>query len=161
MATGGATTEIVLMEGAAIASAEPMLAALCSKVFESFDPEYLAQRLAHLVDPVLHLAQRSDGTALGFKLAYRRGPALLYSWLGGVIPAVRGQGLAAHLMQAQHDWAAAKGFAEVETRTRASNNGMIIVNLKAGFQIAGVEAGDAGHMMVILRKILKNKPERA
>lgn len=161
MATGGATVDIVLIEGAAIASAEPMLVQLCTRVFESFDPDYLARRLAHLVDPVLHLAQRSDGTPLGFKLGYRRGPALLYSWLGGVIPAARGQGVAARLMQAQHQWACAKGYAEVETRTRASNSAMIIVNLKTGFQIAGVEAGDAGHMMVILRKTLKNKPERA
>jgi GNAT superfamily N-acetyltransferase len=161
VATGDVTADIVLIQGAAIVSAERMLVELCTQVFESFDPDYLAQRLAHLVDPVLHLAQRSDGAALGFKLAYRRGPALLYSWLGGVIPAARGQGLAERLMQAQHDWASAKGYAEVETRTRASNNAMIIINLKTGFQIAGVEAGDAGHLMVILRKTLKHKPERA
>ncbi len=161
MATGDVTADIALIEGAAIVSAEPMLVELCTQVFESFDPDYLAQRLAHLVDPVLHLAQRSDGAALGFKVAYRRGPALLYSWLGGVIPAARGQGVAARLMKAQHDWAAANGYSEVETRTRASNNAMIIVNLKTGFQIAGIEAGDAGHLMVILRKTLKNKPERA
>ena len=161
MATGAATADIALIEGAAIASAKPMLTELCTRVFESFDPDYLAQRLSHLVDPVLHLAQGSDGTPLGFKLGYRRGPVLLYSWLGGVVPAARGQGLAMRLMQAQHDWACATGYAEVETRTRASNSTMIIVNLKAGFQIAGIEAGDAGHMMVILRKRLKNKPERA
>jgi len=161
VATGSATAEIVLIQGAAVATAEPMLASLCTRVFDSFDPEYLAQRLGHLVDPVLHIAQGCDGAPLGFKLGYRRGPALLYSWLGGVIPGARGQGLAARLMQAQHDWATAKGYAAVETRTRASNSAMIIVNLKAGFQITGVEAGDAGHMMVILRRTLKNKPERA
>lgn len=161
MATGDATADIVLIEGAAIFSAEPMLVELCTRVFESFDPDYLARRLAHLADPVLHLAKGGDGTPLGFKLGYRRGPALLYSWLGGVIPAARGQGVAERLMQSQHDWASANGYAEVETRTRASNNAMIVVNLKTGFQIAGIEAGDAGHLMVILRKTLKNKPERA
>ena len=158
MARGGDQPDITLFEGASVRGQEAMLADLCARIFDSFDPDYLARRLPVLIDPVLHLAQDDAGAVLGFKLGYRRGPSLLYSWLGGVVPEARGQGIAARLMQAQHDWAAAQGYHWVETRTRASNNRMIIVNLTAGFHIAGVESDEAGHLVVIQRRRLNTLP---
>ena len=154
MARGADQPAVTLLQGEDVRDREAFISDLCARVFDSFDPEYLARRLPILVDPVLHLAQDDAGAALGFKLGYRRGPRLLYSWLGGVVPQARGRGIAALLMQAQHDWAAAKGYDVVETRTRASNNRMIIVNLKAGFHIAGVEGDEAGHLVVIQRRPL-------
>lgn len=158
MARGGDQPDITLFEGASVRGQEAMLADLCARIFDSFDPDYLARRLPVPIDPVLHLAQDDAGAVLGFKLGYRRGPSLLYSWLGGVVPEARGQGIAARLMQAQHDWAAAQGYHWVETRTRASNNRMIIVNLTAGFHIAGVESDEAGHLVVIQRRRLNTLP---
>jgi GNAT superfamily N-acetyltransferase len=158
MARGGDQPDITLFEGASVRGQEAMLADLCALIFDSFDPDYLARRLPVLIDPVLHLAQDDAGAVLGFKLGYRRGPSLLYSWLGGVVPEARGQGIAARLMQAQHDWAAAQSYHWVETRTRASNNRMIIVNLTAGFHIAGVESDEAGHLVVIQRRRLNTLP---
>lgn len=158
MARGGDQPDVTLFEGASVRGQEAMLADLCARIFDSFDPDYLARRLPVLIDPVLHLAQDDAGAVLGFKLGYRRGPSLLYSWLGGVVPEARGQGIAARLMQAQHDWAAAQGYHWVETRTRASNNRMIIVNLTAGFRIAGVESEEAGHLVVIQRRRLNTLP---
>ncbi|PXW78162.1 hypothetical protein C7451_103270 [Blastomonas natatoria] len=158
MARGGDQPDIALFEGAQIKREEAVLADLCGRIFETFDPDYLARRLPVLVDPVLHLARSDTGADLGFKLGYRRGPSLLYSWLGGIVPEARSQGIATRLMHAQHDWAAAQGYHWVETRTRASNNRMIIVNLKAGFHIAGVESDEAGHLMVIQRRRLNSLP---
>lgn len=158
MARGGDGSDIAVFAGAEARDHEAMLAALSARIFESFDPDYLARRLPVLVDPVLHLARLDEGEALGFKLGYRRGPKLLYSWLGGIVPEARGRGIAGRLMQAQHDWALAQGYHFVETRTRASNNRMIIVNLKAGFHIAGVEGDEAGHLMVIQRRRLNSLP---
>lgn len=158
MARGADQPDITLCEGAEVKGQQAMLADLCDRIFESFDPDYLARRLPTLVDPVLHVSHGDDGAVLGFKIGYRRGPGLLYSWLGGVVPEARGQGIAARLMQAQHEWAAAQGYHSVETRTRASNNRMIIVNLKAGFHIAGVESDEAGHLVVIQRRRLNTLP---
>ncbi|MFZ5701535.1 MULTISPECIES: GNAT family N-acetyltransferase [Pseudomonadota] len=158
MARGADGSDITLFEGASVRGQQAMLAELCARIFDSFDPDYLARRLPLLADPVLHVAHGDGHARLGFKLGYRRGPSLLYSWLGGVVPEARGLGIAARLMQAQHDWAAAQGYHWVETRTRASNNRMIIVNLKAGFHIAGVESDEAGHLVVIQRRRLNSLP---
>jgi len=158
MARGADGSDITLFEGASVRGQQAMLAELCARIFDTFDPEYLARRLPLLADPVLHVAYGGGDAPLGFKLGYRRGPSLLYSWLGGVVPETRGEGVAARLMRAQHDWAAAQGYDLVETRTRASNNRMIIVNLKAGFHIAGVESDEAGHLVVIQRRRLNSLP---
>jgi len=158
MARAADGSDITLFEGASVRGQQAMLAELCARIFDSFDPDYLARRLPLLADPVLHVAHGDRHAPLGFKLGYRRGPSLLYSWLGGVVPEARGQGIAARLMRAQHDRAAAQGYDFVETRTRASNNRMIIVNLKAGFHIAGVESDEAGHLVVIQRRRLNSLP---
>lgn len=135
-------------------AADPLLA-LCGAVFLDFDPDYLLGRLAHIADPDLWLATEG-GEWVGFKLGYRRGDALLYSWLGGVHPRLRGQGVASELMRRQHAHAAAAGYRFVETRTRAVNNAMILLNLRHGFQIAGFEVDARGIEVVTQRKALES-----
>ncbi len=74
------------------AEAVALLLPLCEAVFPGFEPDYLAGRLPHVADPHLLLARRPDGFPLGFKLGYRRGDSLFYSWLGGVAPEARRYG---------------------------------------------------------------------
>jgi GNAT superfamily N-acetyltransferase len=124
---------------------------LCGDVFSEFDPSYLTDRLPRISDPVLHIA-RTNGQLVAFKLAYRRGHKLLYSWLGGVHPEARGKGLAQQLMRQQHQWAIQQGYSFVETRTRATNVTMIILNLKSGFVVSGYETDPHGLAIVTQRK---------
>ena len=133
-------------------AADPLLA-LCKAVFAEFDSAYLLDRLPRVADPDLWLAIEG-GEWAGFKLGYRRGDALLYSWLGGVHPRLRGQGVASELMERQHAHAAAAGYRFVETRTRAANNPMILLNLRHGFHITGFEVDARGIPVVIQRKAL-------
>ena len=128
------------------------LAALCARVFPDFDPAYL-DRLKHVDEPLLCRAL-ADGEPVGFKLGYRRGPALFYSWLGGVDPDFRRRGIADALGVLQHDALAARGYGFVETRTRAANAAMLIVNLRAGFRITGYETDAKGFAVVTQRKEL-------
>ena len=95
-----------------------------------------------------------DGVWQGFKLGYRRGDVLLYSWLGGVAPELRGQGVASELMRRQHAEALANGYRFIETRTRAVNNPMITLNLRHGFHVEGFETDASGIAVVIQRKRL-------
>ncbi len=132
--------------------AAPLLA-LCRSIFADFPERYLLDRLPGLADPVLWLAAEAESWK-GFKLGYRRGPELLYSWLGGVAPELRGHGVASELMRLQHEHAAANGYRFVETRTRAANNAMIRLNLRHGFHIAGFENDPRGVAVVIQRKSL-------
>lgn len=134
------------------AAAEPLLA-LYSAVFEHIDLSYLLDRLPHMTDPMLWIAEDAEGW-VGFKLGYRRGKSLLYSWLGGVHPRARGQGVASALMVRQHEAAAANGYTHVETRTRAANNAMLVLNLRHGFHVCGYEVDARGIPVVTQRKAL-------
>jgi GNAT superfamily N-acetyltransferase len=139
-------------QGSVADAAAPLLA-LCRSVFPAFTDAYLLERLPRLTDPLLWLAVEGDAWK-GFKLGYRRGDALLYSWLGGVTPESRGKGVAPELMRLQHEAAAMEGYRFVETRTRAANNPMILLNLRHGFQIAGFEIDARGIPVVTQRKPL-------
>lgn len=83
---------------------------------------------------------RVDGRLGGFKLGYAMSETKYYSWLGGVDPLLRRRGIAGALMEAQHDWAAAQGYALVETAADQANAAMARVNLAHGFRVAGLRA---------------------
>jgi GNAT superfamily N-acetyltransferase len=139
-----------VLTGSAARSADGVID-LCRILFPGFDGRYLTGRLGSVADPSLCRAM-SGGRLTGFKLGYRRGDDLFYSWLGGVHPEMRGQGVARRLMENQHGWAVAAGYASVETRTRAANSAMIVLNLHAGFTITGFEVDRAGIAVVTQRK---------
>jgi GNAT superfamily N-acetyltransferase len=86
-----------------------------------------------------HVALDGEGKLVGLKLGYERNRGVFNSWMGGVAPQARGQGLAADLMAAQHIWAKQSGFRGLETATRQSNQAMAILNLKAGYVVSGID----------------------
>src|SRR6056297_1748216 len=110
-----------------------LLVEMANQVFEDFDPAYIEDRLPHMIQPVL-LVARDEAGPVGFKLGYRDQDSF-YSWLGGVDPRARRQGLASRLMRAQHEHVRTLGYRSVTTRTRAANRPMIVLNLKFGFEI--------------------------
>src|SRR4051812_34945968 len=133
-----------------MADAAELLLALCRSIFPDFTPAYLLDRLPGLADPMPWLAVE-NGAWKGVNLGYRRGDALFYSWLGGLAPELRGKGVASELMRLQHADAAAQGYRLVETRTRAANNPMILLNLRHGFHVGGFELDARGIPVVIQR----------
>lgn len=146
---------IDVAEGADVLRLGEELLALCRGVFPDFAPAYLLDRLPRLDGAAVVTAREPSSRLVGFKLGYRRGETLFYSWLGGVHPGARRLGLGRRLMAAQHAWARSKGYAHVETRTRVSNNPMIILNLQSGFLIAGFQLDKAGIPVVIQRAALR------
>ena len=130
------------------------LLAACEAIFTEFTPSYLTGRLSRIDEPTLVAARFDDGSLAGFKLGYRRGPTLFYSWLGGVHPRARRQGVARELTTRQHELARQQGYELIETRTRAKNAAMLMVNLQAGFRICGFEVDQGGHEVVTFRKQL-------
>jgi GNAT superfamily N-acetyltransferase len=144
--------DYVQVPGAAKDASEVMLT-LCRQVFADFDGDYLNSRLSTVSDPVLWLAVRA-GRPVGFKFGYRRDADVFYSWLGGVLPEMRKHGIASALMSRQHAHALATGYRHVETRTRAANAAMTILNLRHGFRVCGFEVDARGVAMVWQRKAL-------
>ena len=80
----------------------------------------------------------SDGELAGFKIGYAEAFDRYYSWLGGVRPQFRNQGLAEKLMREQHGWLESSRFRRVETKVAQANEAMIALNLKFGMKISGM-----------------------
>lgn len=89
------------------------------------------------------------GEVVGYKLGYRRNPDLFYSWLGGVLPEQRRRGIALELLQRQHAWCRAQGYKRVRTDTTNAFKSMLLLNLRAGFDVIGTYH-DAEHGLTIL-----------
>jgi len=78
------------------------------------------------------------GLMVGFKIGYAHTSTRYYSWLGGVHPEHRRQGIAVALMRLQHEWVADRGYEIVETETAQSNAGMCQLNEQSGFRVTGM-----------------------
>ena len=123
-------------------------------VFGKSAGEKVQERLAGARDLLILIAQTEDGTPTGFKIGYRQDPGTFYSWLGGVLPEFRGQGIAAALMQHQHDWAKNRGYRRVQTKTMNRWRSMLILNLKSGFDVIGTYQAADGTVRIMLEKRL-------
>lgn len=97
-----------------------------------------------------------DDRVVGYKFGYQDRPGRFYSWLGGVHPDFRRQGVASALMRHQHRLLRRAGYREVRCHTRNRFRGMLILSLLHGFEIIGTVAG-AGELRLILRKLLGRK----
>ena len=132
---------------------EGIVIPLCAETLPGVTADYFLGRLHSIQRPRLILARREAKT-VGFKLGYGLSSSVFFSWLGGVEPNSRRSGIASRLMNAQHRAASAEGYAHIETRARATNSAMIILNLKHGFQIIGFEIDVRNVPVVLQRKAL-------
>ena len=94
----------------------------------------------------------TDGDdVVGFKAGYELRPGLFYSWLGGVSPSHRRQGIAKRLMAEQHQYARSIGCKEIRTISTNDHKHMMILNLAVGFDIIETKAkGDETRIVMSL-----------
>ena len=96
------------------------------------------------------------GEAAGFKLGYALDEDNFYSWLGGVLPEYRREGVAQALLDAQEIWATENGYKSITVKTRNSFPGMPIMLVKNGYQLVELEKkGEVRDYRLMLRKSLK------
>ncbi|RSK48428.1 GNAT family N-acetyltransferase [Hymenobacter rigui] len=112
------------------------------------DLQYQQQR-----QPVQVWLAYVEGQLVGCKLGYERQPGQYYSWLGGVHPDYRGQGVAAELMRRQHAWCQEQGYRRIRTHTYNRWRAMLLLNLRHGFDIIGTMQGTHG-LTIVLEKHL-------
>ncbi|TGD83032.1 GNAT family N-acetyltransferase [Hymenobacter wooponensis] len=136
------------------------LLALLTAIFSLDDQAQAAElRYQQARSPVQVWLAESEGKLVGCKLGYERKPGHYYSWLGGVEPAFRGQGTAAELMRQQHAWCQQWGYQRIRTQTYNQWRGMLLLNLRVGFDIVGTMQGAHG-LVIVLEKELA-APETA
>ena len=99
--------------------------------------DFYAERLKHRL--YLALVAENDGQLFGFKVGYQSdNPDSFYSWMGGVRPEFRKQGIADSLAEYQENWAREKGFKSIHFKTRNRFPAMITFGLSRGFKIMEV-----------------------
>jgi GNAT superfamily N-acetyltransferase len=145
--------QIIAHHGPPDAALREEIFELYRRIFNSEPNEEAQERLTHNPDLLLLLAYEGD-KPVAFKVGYRQDPDTFYSWLGGVLPEHRRQGIAVTLMRHQHDWAQAQGYRFIQTKTLNRWREMLILNLRHGFAITGSYLGKDGRLRIILEKEL-------
>ncbi|WHX42588.1 GNAT family N-acetyltransferase [Mesobacillus sp. AQ2] len=127
------------------------LISLHSRVFNT--SEDLAAKMA--IKPQLLIITAITGTkVVGYKIGYELKKDKFYSWLGGVDPDFRAHGIASELMQRQHKHLMEKGYRIIQTKTMNKWRGMLILNIKSGFDIIDTYIDEKGLHKIILEKQL-------
>lgn len=110
-----------------------------------FDPllstDHYVERMANR--PQLIVIATIDGELAGCKVAYDRfEDGTLYSWLGGVIPKFRMNGLAKKMADFQEAWALDNGFDAIRFKTLNRHKAMLTFAINNGFQVYNVKPKD-------------------
>lgn len=113
----------------------------------------LAQKLSDRRGILIQLIMSED-CAIAYKVGYELDSDVFYSWLGGVDPAYRHQGLAQQLMTAQHEWLKEVGYTIVQTKTMNRWRGMLLLNIKNGFNVMSTYTDERGNHKIVLEKCL-------
>jgi len=93
---------------------------------------------------------------VGFKVGYALNNKVFYSWMGGVIPEYRKQGIASILAEKQQEIVRKEGFEILRIKTRNKHRAMLQLLLKDGFFITSVEMQTAiEENRIILEKVLQ------
>ncbi|WP_338066828.1 GNAT family N-acetyltransferase [Evansella clarkii] len=93
---------------------------------------------------------------IGYKIGYELDNNKFYSWLGGVETNYRKNGIATELMKKQHKFLKESGYSVVQTKTMNKWRGMLVLNIKCGFDIMDTYIDEKGFHKIILEKNLIN-----
>ena len=96
----------------------------------------------------------NNSEVIGYKIGYELDKRKFYSWLGGVDPRFRGHGVASKLMEQQHQFLKENGYHIVQTKTMNKWRSMLILNIKAGFDVIETYTNKKGLQKIILEKNL-------
>ena len=127
--------------------------ALYKVLFEDADPVFFKQRMeAH---PKLYSVLAYDHKVLiGFKIGYPTDVKTFYSWVGGIHPEYRRQGIATNLAGLQEAHARTDGYTTLKTKSMNRFKFMMILNLKRGFNITQFYTNEKGQTKIVFEKQL-------
>ncbi|MEM7373886.1 MAG: GNAT family N-acetyltransferase [Bacteroidota bacterium] len=112
-----------------------------SHFIPEFEAIYDIEEFRRRLDGVPHLILIAEvaGRLAGFKVGYEREyDGTFYSWMGGVLPVFREQGIATQLADRQEAWARDQGYTAVRFKTRNRFKNMLYFALGRGFEIIEV-----------------------
>ena len=145
--------DIKLIEGIPSETDQQILIDLYSSIFEDAETVFFMDRLKTKEQVCSIIAFQND-VPVGFKIGYRYNEDTFYSWVGGVLPKYRKEGIAKKLAQKQELWAKSNRFLKLRTKSMNRFKPMMILNLKNGFNIISVYTNDSNQTKVVFEKDL-------
>lgn len=121
-------------------------------IFDGMAVEDVEKRLEGKLNSLVQVAFL-ENDMVGFKIGFADSETLFVSWLGGVRPYRRGVGVGGELLKHQHQWAMERGYLRIQTKTYSRWTEMIRLDLRAGFQIIGVELKSRGLAILLEKKL--------
>lgn len=108
-----------------------------SKQISEFAQATTLERLHSKLDGVvsLILVAKLDGVIVGYKVGYQLTAETFYSWLGGVIPQYRKQGIATLLLSYQEQWVLNAGYKQIKVKSMNRFPGMLKLLIANGYEI--------------------------
>jgi GNAT superfamily N-acetyltransferase len=90
---------------------------------------------------IILVAELEGGEIIGFKAGYEREDnGSFYSWIGGVRPEWRKEGVAESLLHGMEVWARAQGYKTLRFNTLNRHRNMLHFGIKHGFNIINFTA---------------------
>jgi predicted GNAT superfamily acetyltransferase len=129
------------------------LAILYTTLFKDADLEFFKQRINGQLKALYVLAY-NDNKLIGFKIGYPYNDDTFYSWVGGVHPKYRKQGIARQLAKLQEDYVKNNGFVKLRTKSMNPFKPMMILNLKNGYNITNIYTNTKGQTKIVFEKQL-------
>jgi predicted GNAT superfamily acetyltransferase len=145
--------EIKIIEGIPSNEDQEILTGLYTAIFEDAQTVFFIDRLISKKQ-VCSLIAFKNLIPVGFKIGYRYNDTTFYSWVGGVLPEYRKEGIAKKLAQRQELWAISNRFITLRTKSMNRYKPMMILNLINGFNIISVYTNDSNQTKVIFEKNL-------
>lgn len=126
---------------------------LYAVIFSDADTLFFKQRISEHKDLYAVLVFNQD-ELIGFKIGYPYNDVTFYSWIGGIHPDYRKQGIASKLAELQEVYAKTKGFEKLRTKSMNTYKPMMILNLKNGFDINKIYTNVKGQTKIVFEKNL-------
>ena len=109
------------------------------KVFDSPLSEEIVSKELEGRQDIIALFAFSQDVCCGYKIGFKQSSEIFYSRIGGVVPSYRRLGIATKLMEIQHSIVKAMGYKFVRTSNRNKFREMLLLNIKFGFDVTGVQ----------------------
>ncbi|MFD1884441.1 GNAT family N-acetyltransferase [Paenibacillus wenxiniae] len=137
------------------------IARLHESIFTAHEDDGLVQKIHNNVTildrkKLLTIVALDGDKVIGYKIGYplMEDQHTFYSWLGGVDPAYRQQGIASMLMDEQHQYLHQAGYHKVQTKTMNRWRNMLLLNIGYGFDIVHTFTDARGLFKIVLEKDL-------
>lgn len=87
----------------------------------------------------LVLVAKTNDEVIGIKVGYEENDEVFYSWIGGVKPENRGNGVALSLLKYQEKWVVQNGFKRIRVNTYNKYGPMICMLINNNYQLVDFE----------------------